>query len=102
MALNIKNEHTHALVRQLAELTGQSQTSAVEDAVSRRLTELRSEPAAAGMRRPPSRFTEAEIARRKADIERILDALEAETTPEQRAALARADEDLYDDQGLFA
>jgi antitoxin VapB len=40
MSLNIKNETTHALVRQLAELTGQSQTSAVEDAVRRRIAEL--------------------------------------------------------------
>ncbi|PQZ53913.1 MULTISPECIES: type II toxin-antitoxin system VapB family antitoxin [unclassified Microbacterium] len=40
MSLNIKNETTHELVRQLAALTGQSQTSAVEDAVRRRLAEL--------------------------------------------------------------
>ena len=40
MSLNIKNEQTHRLVRRLAELTGQSQTSAVEDAVRRRLEEL--------------------------------------------------------------
>ena len=40
MSLNIKNEETHRLVRRLAELTGQSQTSAVEDAVRRRLAEL--------------------------------------------------------------
>ena len=43
MSLNIKNEETHRLVRRLAELTGQSQTSAVEDAVRRRLAELESE-----------------------------------------------------------
>ncbi|HET6758159.1 MAG TPA: type II toxin-antitoxin system VapB family antitoxin [Propionibacteriaceae bacterium] len=40
MSLNIKNQETHRLVRRLAELTGQSQTSAVEDAVRRRLEEL--------------------------------------------------------------
>jgi antitoxin VapB len=40
MSLNIKNERTHELVRELAELTGMSQTSAVEDAVRRRLAEL--------------------------------------------------------------
>lgn len=40
MSLNIKNEETHRLVRRLAELTGQSQTSAVADAVRRRLEEL--------------------------------------------------------------
>lgn len=43
MSLNIKNEETHRLVRRLAELTGQSQTSAVEDAVRRRLAELEHE-----------------------------------------------------------
>jgi antitoxin VapB len=40
VSLNIKNEETHQLVRRLAELTGQTQTSAVEDAVRRRLEEL--------------------------------------------------------------
>ena len=40
MSLNIKNEETHRLVRRLAELTGQSQTGAVEDAVRRRIAEL--------------------------------------------------------------
>jgi antitoxin VapB len=40
VSLNIKDEETHRLVRRLAELTGQSQTSAVEDAVRRRLEEL--------------------------------------------------------------
>ena len=40
MSLNIKNEETHRLVRRLAELTGQSQTSAIEDAVRRRLEQL--------------------------------------------------------------
>ena len=40
VSLNIKNEETHRRVRRLAELTGQTQTSAVEDAVRRRLEEL--------------------------------------------------------------
>ena len=43
MSLNIKNERTHALVRQLAEASGMSQTEAVEDAVRRRLDELSAE-----------------------------------------------------------
>ena len=41
MSLNIKNERTHALVRELATITGMSQTEAVEDAVTRRLEQLR-------------------------------------------------------------
>jgi antitoxin VapB len=40
MSLNIKNERTHALVRELATLSGMSQTEAVEDAVKRRLEQL--------------------------------------------------------------
>jgi antitoxin VapB len=40
MSLNIKNERTHALVRELAVMSGMSQTEAVEDAVRRRIAEL--------------------------------------------------------------
>lgn len=40
MSLNIKNEATHALVRQLAALRGVSQTEAVDEAVRARLAEL--------------------------------------------------------------
>ncbi len=43
MSLNIKNEEVHRLVRHLAELTGQSQTSALEDAVRRRIEEIERE-----------------------------------------------------------
>lgn len=39
MSLNIKNERVHDLVRELARLTGQNQTSAVEMAVVRMLAE---------------------------------------------------------------
>ena len=93
MSLNIKNEQTHALVRELAQLTGMSQTSAVEDAVRRRLDELRG-----GVQ--PRRFSPAEEARKLAAIERIVADLHAETTPEQWANLERADADLYDELGL--
>ena len=41
MALNIKNDETQRLVRQLAKLTGESQTTAVTKAVRERLTRLR-------------------------------------------------------------
>jgi len=41
MSLNIKNEETHRLVRQLARLTGESMTSAVEQAVRERLDRVR-------------------------------------------------------------
>lgn len=41
MALNIKNDETHRLVRQLAKITGESQTIAVKNAVQERLNRLR-------------------------------------------------------------
>lgn len=41
MSLNIKNEETHRLVRELAELTGESQTEAVTAAVRERLARVR-------------------------------------------------------------
>ncbi|KNX38629.1 type II toxin-antitoxin system VapB family antitoxin [Luteipulveratus halotolerans] len=40
MGLNIKNEHVHALAREAARRTGQSQTGAIEAALERYLSEL--------------------------------------------------------------
>ncbi len=93
MSLNIKNESVHALVRELSALTGMSQTSAVEDAVRRRLEELRAP-------KPERRFSPEEEARRRAEIRRIIDGLHAVTTPEQWEGLEHADDDLYDELGL--
>jgi antitoxin VapB len=41
MSLNIKNEKTHRLVRELARLTGESMTAAVDKAVRERLEKVR-------------------------------------------------------------
>jgi antitoxin VapB len=41
MSLNIKNENTHRLIKQLARLTGESMTAAVETAVQERLERVR-------------------------------------------------------------
>ncbi len=41
MSLNIKNEKTHRLVRELAKLTGESMTAAVDKAVRERLERVR-------------------------------------------------------------
>jgi antitoxin VapB len=41
MALNIKNERTHRLIKQLARLTGESMTAAVDQAVRERLERVR-------------------------------------------------------------
>jgi len=41
MSLNIKNEKTHRLVRELARATGESMTAAVDKAVKERLERVR-------------------------------------------------------------
>jgi antitoxin VapB len=41
MSLNIKNERTHRLVRELARATGESMTAAVDKAVQERLARVR-------------------------------------------------------------
>jgi antitoxin VapB len=83
MSLNIKNEETHKLVRQLAELTGQSQTSAVEDAVRRRLAEL---------------TREQEVERRYRVLGEIADRASAAASAEWLST--DWDEVLYDENGL--
>jgi len=49
MSLNIKNEETYRLVRELAELTGESMTGAVTEAVRERLERLRQAEGREGM-----------------------------------------------------
>jgi antitoxin VapB len=90
MSLNIKNERTHALVRRLADLTGTSQTSAVEDAVQRRLDEVLRE----------QRDADDDQARRRARVDLILTDVRADLTDADRALLRGADADLYDEAGL--
>ena len=85
MSLNIKNETTHQLVRQLAELTGQSQTSAVEDAVRRRLEELS---------RPDAQE------RRYQAIRRIADEAYAIAKADPQWLATSWDQEMYDEQGL--
>jgi len=46
MGLNIKNEETHRLVAELAALTGESKTAAIQKAVSERLERLKQKSAA--------------------------------------------------------
>jgi antitoxin VapB len=49
MSLNIKNAETYRLIRELADLTGESMTGAVTEAVRERLERLTSAEAKAGM-----------------------------------------------------
>jgi antitoxin VapB len=88
MSLNIKNPHTHELVRRLADLTGQTQTGAVEDAVARRLAEVE------------SGHTGATIDARWAQVEQILVEFRADVAPEERSRILHGSDDLYDDLGL--
>jgi antitoxin VapB len=43
MSLNIKDEETHRLARELAEITGESQVAAVKTAIRERLDRLHAE-----------------------------------------------------------
>lgn len=85
MSLNIKNETTHELVRRLAALTGQSQTSAVEDAVRRRLAEL-------------EHSREAEIERKRAAIAAVV--ARARLIPRTGRTTEEIMDELYDEAGL--
>jgi antitoxin VapB len=49
MSLNIKNPATYRLVKELADLTGESMTTAVTEAVRERLERLRSTDAGVGI-----------------------------------------------------
>lgn len=87
MSLNIKNERVHALAREAAARTGQSQTSVIEQALEHLLGELDRDASQAAMR---ARFDE------------ILDDIHATMTDETRAALLTGADDLYDENGLPA
>lgn len=85
MGLNIKNERVHDLVRQLAELTGQSQTSAIEDAVRRRLDEMRGD-------------AEKERVERARRLDEIIE--EFQHLPVVGPSYEEIMEDMYDERGL--
>jgi len=85
MSLNIKNEETHRLVRELAELTGQSQTSAVEDAVRRRLAELHST---------------GDRERRHRSVTQIVDQMRELARTDPAWLATDWDVELYDENGL--
>ncbi len=90
MALNIKNEATVALVRELAQKTGQSQTSAIETAVRAHLNQLQGDD---HDRKSQERYERAMA---------IIDELHANMTDEEREELRTTQDAMYDDNGLFA
>ena len=87
MSLNIKNEQTVALVRELARRTGLSQTSAVEEAVRAKLAEL------AGDETPGIR---------RAKVNDLLSELDRSITSRQRKRIRAEETQLYDEDGLPA
>ncbi|WP_084130252.1 type II toxin-antitoxin system VapB family antitoxin [Demequina sp. NBRC 110055] len=90
MTLTIKNERTVALVRELADRTGQSQTRAIESAVQAKLERLAAED---HDRRARERYDRAMA---------IVAEIDASLTNEDRAAIRQAQDDLYDEDGLYA
>lgn len=82
MSLNIKDEETHRLVRELTRLTGESQTAAVTTAVRERLDRLH----AVGRRRLADRLL----------------AIGKDTAPRLKEPFRSAEhgELLYDEHGL--
>lgn len=85
MSLNIKNEQTVELVRELASRSGLSQTSAVEEAVRRMLAQT--DP---GGKR----------AARKAEVSTILASLDRSLTTRQKHRIRTEEAALYDADGL--
>ena len=90
MSLNIKNERTVALVRELAGRTGESQTSAVERAVVERLERLAAESSTAS----------DELDARRDATTRLLLEPRGSVTDAERAAVRHAAAPLYDTAGL--
>lgn len=86
MGLNIKNERVHQLARRAAELTGKTQTGAIEEALVRLLREHGEDPDGAA-----AREREARVVRLVADYT---------ATPAVANSAIRTPEDLYDDAGL--
>jgi antitoxin VapB len=92
MGLNIKNERTTALVRELAKRTGLNQTAAITEAVRAKLAELDRDHTDGGADRPR--------AARRADAQRLLGELRNSLTEVEREQLRAAERQLYDDAGL--
>ena len=77
MSLNIKNEEAHRLARELANLTGESMTAAVSEAIRERLERVRS----------------------KSMAERLMQ-IAKECGPLWKKPHVSVDELLYDEKGL--
>jgi antitoxin VapB len=89
VSLNIKDEQTHALVRELARRTGASQTAAVREAVQRRLEELDGDYG-----------DDATVERMRAAVREIVGDFRTALTDEALARIRQSDDWLYDAVGM--
>ena len=85
MGLNIKNERVCALAREAAELIGTTQTGAIEKALVSLIAEHRAAQAKVD---------------KSARIDELMKWLAANITDEDRAAIDRTMEEMYDEDGL--
>jgi antitoxin VapB len=84
MSLNIKNEHVHDLAREAARRTGMSQTSVVEQALTRLLADLNAN----------------QTGGRRGEVDRIVADFHARWVEAGKPPLTT--DHLYDDRGLPA
>ncbi|MGI8523695.1 MAG: type II toxin-antitoxin system VapB family antitoxin [Nocardioides sp.] len=85
MSLNIKNERVHALAREAARLTGQTQTRVIEEALERLLAGL---------------DDQGVVPARRLRIDTAVGELHAAMSDGARAAMSATEAELYDDVGL--
>jgi hypothetical protein len=96
--LNIKDAAITAMVRELAELTGESRTEAVRKAVQQRLQREKDRQAELEPQRPRPRLTPAQQRRLKATWEKVRK-IQAAVTQSQIDNML-SDDDLYDERGF--
>lgn len=82
MGLNIKNEEVHQLAREVARLTGESMTGAIQAALEEKLARLK-------------KLREGQVAEKKRRLRKIL-----ETLPRPPAGVTSDHSDMYDENGL--
>jgi antitoxin VapB len=92
--LNIKDAETSRLVRELAELTGETQTEAVKRAVRQRLEHEKDSRDRES--RKSKQAKERDIQRRVAEIRKI----QADVREVMTSSDFLTDDDLYDERGL--
>ncbi len=81
MSLNIKSEAVYTMARELADATDMSMTSAVEDALRRRLEDVH-------------------VRSRRTQARTVLEEIWKTMSADDRAAIRRIESDMYDEAGM--